>query len=64
VEPLPAYLPELEPIEECISKVKTESRLAKADTVRKVRNALKRAFSNVIQQDIRGLFQHSGYIIT
>ena len=64
VEPLPAYSPDLDPIEECISKVKTELRRAKADTVRKLRNALKYAFAKVTQQDIRGWFQHCGYTVT
>jgi transposase len=64
VEPLPAYSPDLDPIEECISKVKTESRRVKADTVRKLRNALKRAFANVTRQDIRGWFRHCGYVVT
>lgn len=61
VEPLPAYSPDLDPIEECISKVKSELRRAKADTVRKLRNALKDALANVTQQDIRGWFRHCGY---
>jgi transposase len=60
VEPLPAYSPDLDPIEECISKVKTEPRRTKADTVRKLRNALKRAFANVTARDARGWFKHCG----
>lgn len=64
VEPLPAYSPDLDPIEECISKVKAELRRVKADTVRKLRNALKCAFANVTRQDIRGWFQHCGYVVT
>jgi transposase len=64
VEPLPAYSPDLDPIEECISKVKNELRRTKADTVRKLRSALKRAFANVTAQDARGWFKHCGYAIT
>jgi transposase len=64
VEPLPAYSPELDPIEECISKVKTKLRRTKADTIRKLRNALKRAFANVTDRDARGWFKHCGYAIT
>lgn len=64
VEPLPAYSPDLDPIEECISKVKTELRRVKAGTVRKLRYALKRAFAKVTPQDIRSWFQHCGYTVT
>src|SRR5262249_33046283 len=58
VEPLPAYSPDLDPIEECISKVKTELRRAKAGTVQELRNTLKRAFATVTAQDARGWFKH------
>jgi transposase len=64
VEPLPAYSPDLDPIEECISKIKTELRRAKAGTVQKLGNALKRAFANVTTQDARGWFSHCGYAVT
>ena len=64
VEPLPAYSPALAPIEECISKVKTDLRRGKAHTARKLRYALKRAFAKVTQQDIRRWFQHCGYAVT
>jgi transposase len=63
VEPLPAYSPDLNPIEECISKVKEELRSAKADTVRKLRNALKRAFTKIIAKDILGWVKHCGYAL-
>jgi transposase len=64
VESLPAYSPDLDPIEECISKVKTELRRTKAGTVRKLKNALKRAFAHVTARDARGWFKHCGYPIT
>jgi transposase len=64
VEPLPAYSPDLDPIEECISKVKTELRRAKAGSVQKLGNALKRAFANVTTQDAHGWFNHCGYATT
>jgi transposase len=64
VEPLPAYSPDFNPIEECISKVKAELRRAKAETVRQLRKALKRAFGKVTRQDIRGWFRHCGYAVT
>ena len=63
VEPLPAYSPDLNPIEECISKVKAELRRVKAETVRQLSNALKRAFGKVTRQDICGWFKHCGYAI-
>jgi transposase len=64
VDPLPAYSPDLDPIEECISKVKTDLRRVKAHTARKLRYALKRALAKVTQHDIRGWFQHCGYAVT
>lgn len=64
LEPLPAYSPDFDPIEECISKVKAFLRKIKADTMITLRRALKQAFAQVTKQDIRGWFQHSGYIIT
>jgi transposase len=63
VEPLPAYSPDLNPIEECISKVKAELRRVQAETVRQLSNALKRALAKVTRQDIRGWFKHCGYAI-
>ena len=62
IEPLPAYSPDLNPNEECISKVKTELRRAKANTYQKLKNALRRAFSKVSPDDIRGWVRHSGYV--
>jgi transposase len=64
VEPLPAYSPDLNPKEECISKIKAELRRVKADTKRKLKNALKRAFAKVTRQDIRGWFWHCGYSVS
>lgn len=62
-EPLPAYSPDLNAIEEGISKIKAELRRAKADTLRKLRNALKRGFARITTQDIRGWFKHAGYAV-
>ena len=64
IEPLPAYSPDLNPIEECFSKIKTALRRAKADTTRALRQALKRAIDTVTPQDIRGWVKHSGYVLT
>lgn len=63
LEPLPAYSPDFNPKEECISKVKTELRRVGADTKRKLRNALKRAYEKVTTTDIRGWFKHCGYAV-
>lgn len=63
IEPLPAYSPDLNPKEECISKLKAELRRVKADPPRKLRNALQRAYAKVTVQDIRGWFQHCGYVV-
>ena len=63
VEPLPAYSPDLNPKEECISKVKAELRRVKADTRRKLKNALRRAFAKVTLTDIRGWMRHCGYAV-
>lgn len=63
VEPLPAYSPDFNPKEECISKVKAELKRVKADTKRKLKNALRRAYAKVTLTDIRGWFQHCGYSV-
>ncbi len=63
VEPWPAYSPDLNPKEECISKLKAELRRVKAETKRKLRNALQRAYAKVTLQDIRGWFRHCGYAV-
>jgi transposase len=63
IEPLPAYSPDFNLKEECISKVKAELRRVKADTKRKLSNALQRAYAKVTLADIRGWFQHCGYAV-
>lgn len=61
VEHLPAYSPDFNPIELCISKLKAILRGIKADTQRKLQNALARAMEQVTLEDIRGWFSHCGY---
>ena len=61
MEYLPAYSPQFNPIEECISKIKALLRTWSANTERKLRNALKRALARVTLADIRGWFTHCGY---
>ena len=59
---LPAYSPDLNPIEEGISKIKETLRSLKARTKRKLYNALKKAIAMVTADDIRGWFEHCGYV--
>jgi transposase len=61
VELQPAYSPDFNPIEECISKLKLCLRSAKARTLRALRRALARALSQITREDIRGWFTHCGY---
>ncbi|MCI0553943.1 MAG: transposase [Anaerolineae bacterium] len=61
VRHIPAYSPDFNPIEECISKIKEALRKAKARTVRKLLNALARAIEKVTVDDICGWFAHCGY---
>jgi transposase len=61
---LPAYSPDLNPIEECISKIKALLRKTKARTKLKLLNALKWAMDQVSQLDIVGWFIHAGYLCT
>lgn len=63
IEPLPAYSPDFNPKEECISKIKAELKRVKANTKRKLRNALRRAYAKVTLTDIRGWFRHCGYAV-
>lgn len=63
VVPLPAYSPDLNPKEECISKIKTALRAAKARTKLTLQRALKRAIESITPQDIRGWFEHAGYTV-
>ena len=61
VEYLPAYSPDFNPLEECISKLKTFLRGAKARTERRLRHVLARALDQVTPKDIQGWFRHCGY---
>jgi transposase len=50
----PAYSPDLNPIEECISKIKEALRSFKARTKRTLYNALAKALALVTADDIHG----------
>jgi transposase len=61
VQYLPAYSPDFDPIEECISKLKAILCKLKARTKRKLGNVLRYAIEQVTLEDIRGWFTHCGY---
>jgi transposase len=61
---IPAYSPDFNPIEECISKIKQVLRSLKARTKRKLYNALAKAIEKVTDQDILGWFKHCGYVFS
>src|SRR5262249_6776312 len=61
VEHLPAYSPDFNLIEECISKIKAMLRSLKAQSKRKLNNALAKAMKMVSIDDICGWFAHCGY---
>ena len=61
---LPAYSPDFNPIEGCISKLKTALRALKARTKRKLTNALATAIALVTKEDIHGWFEHCGYVFS
>lgn len=58
---LPAYSPDLNPIEEAFSKAKGVLKKAKARTLRALFEATGRALGAVTAGDARGFFGHCGY---
>jgi len=58
---LPPYSPDLNPIENCWSKVKAILRSLKPRTLEELLDALVEAFSSITVQDILGWFRHCGY---
>jgi transposase len=58
---LPAYSPDLSPIEEAFSKVKTVLRRIGARTRESLYEALEYAVTTVTAHDARGWFRHCGY---
>lgn len=61
VKHLPAYSPDFNPEEQCISKIKTDIRAQKPNTRRTLDNALVRSSNKVTGTDIYGWFRHCGY---
>lgn len=60
---LPAYSPDLNPIEEAFSKVKNLLRKVGARTCEALIEAMGEALSSVDFRDARGFFEHCGYHI-
>jgi transposase len=58
---LPAYSPDLNPIEEAFSKVKGALRKAKARSLEALFEATREALRSVTEEDARGFFLHCGY---
>ena len=58
---LPTYSPDLNPIENCWSKVKTRLRALKPRTLPDLLDALETAFASISTSDILGWVRHSGY---
>jgi transposase len=61
---IPAYSPDFNPLEGCIAKLKTALRAFKARTKRKLTNALAKALALITKDDIRGWFEHCGYVFS
>jgi transposase len=60
---LPPYSPDLNPIEQCWSKIKAFLRAAKARTREALDMAVALALATVTESDARAWFAHSGYVL-
>lgn len=58
---LPTYSPDMNPIENCWSKVKSILRSIKARTLEELLDALEKAFAAITREDILGWFTYCGY---
>jgi transposase len=58
---LPPYSPDLNPIEEAFSKIKSLLRKAQARSRERLMEAMGRAISAVTARDAQGFFEHRGY---
>lgn len=61
---LPAYSPDLSPIEEAFSKIKAILRRVGARTREALQEALEQALLTITQADASGWFRHCGYLQT
>ena len=59
---LPAYSPDLTPIEEAFSKLKTWLRRLGARTREALEEAIAQALQHITGQDAHGWFWHAGYL--
>jgi transposase len=59
---LPGYSPDLSPIEEAFSKLKTALRRAGARTREALEEAISQTLLTITAQDAQGWFQHCGYL--
>ena len=64
VEYLPAYSPDLNPIEKMWSKIKAFLRAAEARTSRALNTAIRKAFLSVTPSDAQSWFASCGYTLT
>jgi len=60
---LPPYSPDLNPIEQCWSKIKALLRAAKARTREALDTAVASALATITESDARAWFAHSGYVL-
>lgn len=61
---LPPYSPDLNPIEQCWSKIKTVLRTAKARTADALLGAFAQALASISTPDARAWFAHCGYAVS
>jgi transposase len=61
---LPSYSPDLNPIEEAFSKIKSLLRKCEARTREVLVEAIGAAISAVTVEDARGFFEHCGYAMS
>lgn len=61
---LPAYSPDLSPIEEAVAKLKQVLRRAQARTHEALLDAIAAALDQITATDAHGFFQHCGYRVT
>ena len=60
---LPPYSPDLNPIEQCWSKIKTALRAAAARSLEALDTAVTAGLASITAEDAIGWFQHSGYSV-
>lgn len=61
---LPPYSPDLNPIENAFSKIKSRLRTLAARTVAALGEAIQNALATITESDALGFFRHAGYIAT